>query len=333
MLRPGTSKALPLAALLLTASLLLFFIYSELLSNSWNFDPSCRYFQPCLSKSPIETESSPQTSLATPTSIPQKLWYKTGPKGISDESQVWIQGCLDQNPTYRYEFLSDNSAEQYIREFYAHRPDILATYLSLNVPILKADLLRYLILYAEGGIWSDLDVSCDNVPIENWIPDEFRESANLVVGLEFDMEWENDGFLHSQFASWMIMAKHGSRHLGLVIDDILADIHTTALENDVDVSGLTFAMIPEVVDMSGPKRMTRGIVKSLGYLLGQAIDDRHIAGLGSPKLIGDVLILPANSFAASQAGYPKNQGPPLVTHHYAGTWKNSYGGEMSEIKV
>ena len=42
-----------------------------------------------------------------------------------------------------------------------------------------------------------------------------------------------------------------------------------------------------------------------------------------PKLIGDVLIMPGVSFAASQNGYATDQGDALVTHHYEGSWKQA----------
>jgi alpha 1,6-mannosyltransferase len=35
------------------------------------------------------------------------------------------------------------------------------------------------------------------------------------------------------------------------------------------------------------------------------------------------------SFAASANTYDEVQGPVLLTHHYAGTWKNEYGGEQT----
>jgi hypothetical protein len=41
-------------------------------------------------------------------------------------------------------------------------------------------------------------------------------------------------------------------------------------------------------------------------------------------------MLPGNSFGALQSGFPKNQGPALVTHHYAGSWKNEKGGETED---
>lgn len=267
---------------------------------------------------------------AQATAIPEKIWYKLGPKGVPEDSEERILECLQKNPTYRHELLTDASAEQYLRDQYAHRPDIITIYNSLRVPILKADLLRYLILYANGGIWSDLDVSCEDPPIHSWIPPQYRDKTSLVVGLEFDSEWENDSNIHSQFASWTIMARPGVRHMAVVVDDIIADFYKIAEENRVPIDGLEMGMISDVVDVTGPKRMTLSIVKSLQSMLKETIDDRNISGLTEPHLVGDVLILPSNSFAASQAGYPKDQGPALITHHYAGTWKNDRGGEDVE---
>lgn len=43
-----------------------------------------------------------------------------------------------------------------------------------------------------------------------------------------------------------------------------------------------------------------------------------------------MLILPGNAFAAAQSEDLEDQGPVLVTHHYAGSWKNDYGGEMAK---
>jgi mannosyltransferase OCH1-like enzyme len=226
------------------------------------------------------------------------------------------------------------------------------TYLNIPIPILKADFLRYLILYNDGGIWSDLDVSCEEIPINDWIPAKYKESTNLVVGLEFDWGWENDNFLHSQFASWTVMAKPRSPHVLVIINDILEDFRQKCKDHNVKLPDLKLDMVGHVVDITGPKRMTRGIVKSLELMIQETIDDRYvqssvsgphsdsystltllkrnISGLLSPKLIGDVLILPGNSFGALQSGFPKNQGPALVTHHYAGTWKNEKGGETED---
>ncbi|KAJ8068537.1 hypothetical protein OCU04_004087 [Sclerotinia nivalis] len=182
-------------------------------------------------------------------------------------------------------------------------------------------------------MWMDLDVSCDEVPIDRWVLKGYREAANLVVGLEFDWPWENDNFLYAQFASWMIIAKPHFLYMMQVIDDILVDADEVARQHNVSIDGIRIDMIPQVVDLTGPKRMTWSIAKSLNRILERELDDRHITGLRSAKLIHDVLILPGNAFAASQSSVPKDQGPVLVSYHYAGTWKNKMGGEEGKPTV
>ncbi|KAA8568935.1 hypothetical protein EYC84_007911 [Monilinia fructicola] len=277
--------------------------------------------------SSANTHKTLATHTSAPTPFPQKIWYKAGPQGVSDEAKRFRNHCLNISPGYQSEILTDALADEYIWKWFSHRPDILNTYFSLSVPILRADLLRYLILYAYGGVWFDLDVSCEKVPIQKWVLEEYRDAANLVVGLEFDCAWQDDGYLYSQFASWTIMAKPGSPHLMQVIDDILAEFSEIAQRNNVTIDGVQLSMINDVVDSTGPKRMTLGIVKSLNGVLGRELDDRDVGELRSARLIHDVLILPANAFAGIQNGFAKDKGTVLVNHHYAGTWKNKFGGE------
>jgi alpha 1,6-mannosyltransferase len=95
--------------------------------------------------------------------------------------------------------MTDILGDIYVKETFKSRPEIIETYLALPIPILKADLLRYLLLHTEGGIWSDLDVSCEDVPIHDWIPAQYKKEASLVVGWEFDIGWGDN--VVRQFAS------------------------------------------------------------------------------------------------------------------------------------
>ncbi|KAJ5350824.1 SNARE complex subunit (Vam7) [Penicillium brevicompactum] len=266
----------------------------------------------------------------TPTaikSIPNKIWYKVGPKGLSSQSQEWMDDCLHKNPEYRSEIMTDLSGDLYVKNKISHRPDIVETYLALSIPILKADLLRYLLLFAEGGIWYDLDVSCGDVPIRQWIPEQFKANTNLVVGLEFDEGWGEH--ILRQFTSWTIMAAPHSPHMMMVIEDILDAIRQKSDEKGIAVSELSLEMVGDVVDFTGPRRLTRGILKSLALTLDETVDMNNVSHLLDPVLISDVLVLPGYSFAASANRYVNQTGPALVTHHYAGSWKNDNGGETS----
>lgn len=258
--------------------------------------------------------------------IPKKLWYKLGPHGLTPELRKWTSTCIAANPSYKVEFLTDESAAAYVAAAYASRPDIVATYTQLAVPILKADLLRYLLLYDQGGVWCDLDVSCEGKPMDAWVPDEYARDANVVVGWEFDAGWPK--VVVKQFASWTMMARPGSRHLHAVIEDAVEGLRKRAEEVGVPVGEMTVEMWGDVVDLTGPRRLTRSLLKSLERGFNSSLPLGFISGLYEPKLVGDVLVMPGWAFAASSNHYGDWVVPaPLVTHHYAGSWRNEVGGE------
>lgn len=281
------------------------------------------------------TQSQLSDSTTGPGGIPKKIWYKLGAKGLSYDARGWTNTCVSQNPDYQVEFLTDQSADEFVKGKYADRPDIVETYLALTVPILKADLLRYLLLYAEGGVWFDLDVSCEGIPIDEWIPEEFEEDVSLVVGWEFDAGY--DFIFERQFTTWTVMARKGVPHLMAVVDDIVQSMADVAKANNATISQLKMDTIGDVVEFTGPRRFADSVTKSLAPLLNETDgwdgwDDYY--ELLEPKLAGDVLILPGYSLAALFNTYndedQERVGPSLVVHHYAGSWKNEYGGERVE---
>ncbi|CZR65291.1 related to alpha-1,6-mannosyltransferase [Phialocephala subalpina] len=262
---------------------------------------------------------------APASSIPEKIWYKVGPKGISTEAREWMNTCLEKNPTFEHEILTDSLADTYVIERFVHRPEIVETYLALSIPILKADLLRYLLLFAEGGLWSDLDVSCGDTPIRDWIPEQYRNNASLVVGWEF--QTVDDQHMR-EFVTWMIMSKPGLPHMSMVINDTLQALHEKAREHKVPISGLNMDMVGDIVWLTGPMAMSKSIIKSLG-IEKDNINSGATPYVFEPQLFDDVLILPGYSFSASMQQYKDEEhpGPALVTHHYVGSWKNGNGGE------
>lgn len=284
----------------------------------------------CLSYTCFDDEAPVLGSTRSSSSgFPRKIWYKLGPSGLHDQVREWTDTCIQKNPDFEHEFLTDDSADRYVqRRFGAHRPDIVDVYLSLTVPIFKADLLRYLLLFAEGGHWVDLDVSCEDTPMRLWVPDEFRTRANLVVCHEFDVGWDDD--IIRQFETWVLVAKPGSPHVMAVIDDILSSLRIRAEQAGVPLSGLTPAMAGDVVDVTGPRRWTRSVLKSLRATTGLDIPMSNISHIREPRLVGDVLILPGSAFSNTTNFFPEAEEryPVLAVHHYLGSWKNERGGEM-----
>ena len=89
------------------------------------------------------------------------------------------------NQKHRYEIITQHSAESYVRDRFAHRPDIEEVFIDLQDPILRADLIRYLVLLGDGGTYSDID-TMSLKPIEDWVPPAFKDKVNLVIGIEYD---------------------------------------------------------------------------------------------------------------------------------------------------
>ena len=274
MLRPAQFNKHSRAKMLIPATIITWILYTLF----YHLHEPINWYRDTLTATPMSTLTSPKeasapTSASTPTTasptpmIPRKIWYKLGPKGLTDETRERIETCRSQNPTYESEILTDGSDDTYVRERFIDRPDIVQTYLDIPIPILKADLLRYLILFADGGIWSDLDVTCEGVPIDDWVPEQYMEHAGLVVGWEFDVGWT---YFQRQVASWTIMAKPGSLHMAMVIDDILKGLRQKTEQYNTTISNLTYKMIEEnegIVAFSGPLRLTKSIIKSVELVL------------------------------------------------------------------
>lgn len=86
------------------------------------------------------------------------------------------------------------------------------------------------------------------------------------------------------------MAKPGSPYIWRVIEDILQSLRDKMQEEEVPVQALTLGMLGDVVDATGPRRFTRGILESMQEAFNRTIDD--IQELLEPILVGDILVLP-----------------------------------------
>lgn len=122
--------------------------------------------------------------------FPRKMWqsWKVDPLRFEDRDIERARTWTVKNPGHRYEVLTDDNAMNYVEHYYGrsgfNRPDIVHTYKTLNAKIIQADLLRYLIMYAEGGLYADIDVEALR-SIEHFIPRRFDEGdIEMVIGIE-----------------------------------------------------------------------------------------------------------------------------------------------------
>jgi len=89
------------------------------------------------------------------------IWQTTGPRPLTEEQGSDIASWRAKHPFFSFTMMTDEQGDSFVSEYYANRTDIVELFLRLPIPIMKADLLRYLVLVAKGGIYADIDVLCE----------------------------------------------------------------------------------------------------------------------------------------------------------------------------
>ena len=284
---------------------------------------------------PSATPVSHNVTIVKP-DFPRKIWQtsKTSPAGLDRMDRTSIQSWTKMNQKWRYEIITQYSAESYVRDRFSHRRDIEETFMDLQDPILRADLIRYLVLLGDGGVYSDIDTKSLK-PIEDWVPAAYKDYANVVVGIEYDRLEGNrwiDWTLDLQLCTWAIMAKPGHPLLELTVDRVIRGLKRLALKQGKTISGVK-PSFNEVLDTTGPALFTHSVFDILSHSTGTNFTWLNITKLTSARLIDDILILPINAFGSGQSH--SNSGSPnddtaLVEHLFKGSWKNDHPMEEKE---
>ena len=262
--------------------------------------------------------------------FPLKIWQtaKNGVPTLDYEAQWPIRSWLEQNPKHRYEMVTDGSSEIYVVKTFAEKPEVVHDFLALQDPVFRADFLRYLFLYGDGGIYSDLDTICLR-PFDTWIPTGFKNQTNLIIGIEGDSLGGPiiAGFSHPVgLGQWTLAAKPGHIMLERMIERVLSRLGMLAERQNRTLATLE-ASYKDVIDTTGPGAFSECIYHELSLATGTNVTSSNLTGLTEPRLIEDVLILPVTAFANgvphSNAKGPEDEGA-LVQHLFAGSWKGSH---------
>lgn len=96
------------------------------------------------------------------------------PRGLGSFTDTWKK----KNPTFKYCFYDDADCLQFVKDNY---PSYLDAYLAFPKPVERADFFRYLIVYHYGGVYADLDTSCEKSLLELIRPED-----EVIIGLEAD---------------------------------------------------------------------------------------------------------------------------------------------------
>lgn len=269
--------------------------------------------------------------------FPRRIWqtWKVNPFRFDERDHIVARTWPDKNPGYRYEVLTDQNDLYYVESHFGveglNRPDIVHTYKSLTAKIIKADLLRYLIAYVEGGVYADIDVEAMR-PIHRFIPSRYDErDIDMVIGIEIDQpnfrEHPILGKKSMSFCQWTFMTKPKHPVMLQLVDNIIAWINDVAKEQGVSISEVHLDF-DEVLSGTGPSAFTRVMLKYMSSRAGYPVTWDTFHAMDESKVVSRVLVLTVEAFAAGQGHSDSgnhNAKQALVKHHYhASSWPTTH---------
>ncbi|KAI9904202.1 hypothetical protein N3K66_000731 [Trichothecium roseum] len=273
--------------------------------------------------------------------FPPKIWqtWKIDPLMFGIKDTVVAKSWLDKNPYLRYEVITDANEMSYVEQHFGpgglDRPDIVGFYRSLRLPIIKADLLRYMIMYAEGGVYADIDVEAIK-PLHRFFPARFDEGDyDMVIGIEIDQPAFKDhpilGKKSMSFCQWTIIAKPGQPVFIRLIENIMAWMGGVARQQGVGIGDVELDF-DQVIVGTGPTAFTSAMLEEMNRRTPRGSrrinweDDFH--AMDESKIVGRVLVLDVEAFCAGQGHSDSgNHGArgALVKHHYhASGWPSRH---------
>jgi mannosyltransferase OCH1-like enzyme len=287
--------------------------------------------------------SSPATAPVTPPGVgfPKKIWqsWKVDPLHFEQRDSNTARTWLQRNPDFRYEVLTDSNDLGYVEQHFGpggfDRPDIVNLYRDINATIIKADLLRYMVMYAEGGVYADIDVEALK-PVSKFIPDHryAEDDIDMVIGVEVDEPEFKDhpilGKKSRSFCQWTFMARPRLPVMMRLIENIMSWLSDLARQQNVPISEVVMDF-DQVISGTGPSAFTAAILEEMNA--NRPIGTPEITwdvfhDLDESKIVSRVLVLDVEAFAAGQGHSDSgnhNARGALVKHHYhASNWPSRH---------
>ncbi|KAL6249279.1 hypothetical protein RBB50_004342 [Rhinocladiella similis] len=276
----------------------------------------------------VKRTFSTYQSTIDPGAFPRKIWqsWKVDPLDFEERDLNCARSWVTKNPGYRYEVLTDDNDFQYVETHFGpnglNRPDIVSVYQSLGAKIVKADLLRYLVMYIEGGVYVDIDVEALK-PIERFIPDRFAEQdIDMIIGVEVDQpQFANHPILGPKsrsFVQWTFACKPRLPVMLHLVEKIVKWLVDMSETQQVPISELSLNF-DDVISGTGPSAFTEAIIADISQRERKDITWDAFHNMDEAHLIGGVLVLTVEAFAAGQghsdSGTHSSRNA-LVKHHY-----------------
>ncbi|KXZ54027.1 hypothetical protein GPECTOR_5g137 [Gonium pectorale] len=221
------------------------------------------------------------------------------PSGLDRSIASW----RGRNPGYTHVLWGASDVEELVETMFpAFAPAFRAF---AHLPVLRADLARYLAVFAFGGVYADADTICLR-PVDGWA--DGRPNVSAIVGIEADAgripNWRRYWGRQLQFCQWTFAAEPAHPLLAHVLFRISQLLEAKPAEQ------LT---VHDVIHVTGPSVMSDA--------------GRHweeFEGLTYGSVAGDVLVLPITAFSPGvghMGAGPVNHPEARVQHLFGGSWR------------
>ncbi|KAL3301075.1 glycosyltransferase family 32 protein [Colletotrichum asianum] len=267
--------------------------------------------------------------------IPPKIWQIMLPKNWKDKYPVnnpdklkETASWLAMNTDYAYTLVGGKGGKEFVERRFGNHSKILQTYINMPNVGMKSDMLRYLLLDVEGGVYTDTDTLALK-PVDTWVPRYMRNATRLIVGIEFD---QRDGPAWAdiphplQFCQWTIAAAPGHPVFKKMTNRVVESVEDLVRKHGVKESQLKPTSF-EVMNSTGPAAWTDVVFEHLQTIETSLTDIRNLSYMTKPTLYGDVLVLPIDGFGMGQLHSDSTHDGTIpddafVQHLFGGSWRD-----------
>lgn len=213
-----------------------------------------------------------------------------------------------KNPGFVHELFNDDTSFALVKHLYSYVPEVIEAYELLPEVVLRMDFFRYLILFARGGVYADVD-TMPLQPVPNWIPENVSPTElGLIMAVGADStsaQWRQTNHRRLEFGQFIIQSKPGHP----ILREMIAHITEETLRRKAELkdgeymhmSGLPNEKQLEILRWTGLGLWTDTVMAYLNdYVklsIYQAVTWTEFHALETPKLVSDILVLPLKSFA------------------------------------
>jgi inositol phosphorylceramide mannosyltransferase catalytic subunit len=220
--------------------------------------------------------------------IPKIIHQTWKTSNLPDKFRAYQKTWIAHHPDWEYRFYDDAACRALVQNFF---PDLLAVYDGCRYPVQRADIFRYLVVAARGGIYADIDMEC----YKNMEP--LLTGRECVFGVETILSPRQTQLLNHRYSERIANCIFAARNGHPVFERIIGEVFLR-LEGRYPAG--------EVLETTGPGMLTDVVQQNRENY------DLHI--------LPQICWLPPND------PYYPNVFPfnlhMYARHHFSGTWKN-----------